>query len=442
MIRWLITLLFFLCAAQMAAAQSLWHYYPRAELPMPISNNAVTAALINGNPFVYSFAGIDSTKIHSGITNAAFRYDVLNNRWDTLPSLPDSVTRIPAAASTGKDKIYIIGGYHVFPNGNELSVDRVHIFDPGSNQYLPDGASVPTPIDDHVQAVWRDSLIYVITGWSNSSNVNKVQTYNPATDSWMAGTPVPNNGAYKVFGASGVIIGDTIYYPGGARFAFNFPLDSALRIGIIHPQQPDSITWSMTTPPWSLGYRMGAAVYQGQVLWLGGSAVSYNFNGSAYNGSGGVPPLGRIVRYDPLTGQAVVDSQAIVPVMDLRGVAAIAPGQFIIAGGMGSGQQVSAKTWLISDQPLSARAPVRSQVAPVTIQSFPLEGVITIHLHDPAWQPYQLELFDLAGRLIHREVVKRRTHRLLLLNSRAGLYLVRVQHAGQQVTAKVMIPGR
>ena len=43
---------------------------------------------------------------------------------------------------------------------------------------MPDGADIPKAIDDQVQAVWQDSLIYVITGWSNTTNVVDVQASN------------------------------------------------------------------------------------------------------------------------------------------------------------------------------------------------------------------------------------------------------------------------
>ena len=90
------------------------------------------------------------------------------------------------------DVAYVIGGYHVFA---DITVRAQ--FGPGTSvgsgheTWLTDGAPIPIPIDDHVQAVWRDSLIYVITGWSNNTNVAAVQIYDPALDQWSVGTPGP-----------------------------------------------------------------------------------------------------------------------------------------------------------------------------------------------------------------------------------------------------------
>ncbi|MCB0662798.1 MAG: hypothetical protein KDC24_08660, partial [Saprospiraceae bacterium] len=170
-----------------------------ASLPEPITNNAVEAIWDqNYEIWIYTFGGLDSTKAYDGIHKRAYRLNVFqpNAEWEQLHDLPTGPGRIAAAASEVKGRIYIIGGYEVLSNGGERSLDHVHIFDHASGQYLPDGAPIPVPIDDQVQAVWRDSLIYVITGWSNTGNVPNVQIYNPSEDSWMQGTPVPNNSQY------------------------------------------------------------------------------------------------------------------------------------------------------------------------------------------------------------------------------------------------------
>ncbi len=103
--------------------------------------------------------------------------------------------KIASAASVVKGKIYIIGGYHVFPDGHEKSSSKIHIYDPALNQYLENGADLPTPIDDHVQAVWNDSLIYVISGWSDSLIVNLVQVYNPGSH-WHYASSFPDEPGY------------------------------------------------------------------------------------------------------------------------------------------------------------------------------------------------------------------------------------------------------
>ena len=321
-------------------------------MPEPVSNHAVAAADVGGNLFVYTFSGIDTSKIYSGIHARCFKYDVSNDAWTSLPPLPGGKGRIAAAASHFKGKIYVVGGYEVLSTNAERSLREVHVFDPQTDSFLPDARSLFFPIDDHVQAVWRDSLLYVITGWSNTTNLMRVQVYEPVSDLWREATSVPNNDNYKVFGGSGTIIGDTIYYAGGASDNFNFPPTRYFRKGVINPNNPLQITWMGWTTDEALGYRMAASSLYDDPLWIGGSQVTYNFDGIAYNGSGGVPPLGTVKKYDVEIDSFQSYENVFPPHMDYRGLGKLSVGQFILAGGMMEDQIVSDRTFLLSyDEP-------------------------------------------------------------------------------------------
>ena len=322
-------------------------FYELPSIPTPVSNNAVTEAMVNGIPHVYSFSGIDETKIYSGIHKKAFRYNTQTQVWDEIAELPSGNGRIAAGASVVKNKIYIIGGYEVFSNGSEVSVDKTHIYNPETNSYETDGTPIPLAIDDHVQAVWRDSLIYVVTGWSNTTNFPNVQIYNPSNDEWTVGTSVPNTNDYKVFGASGAIIGDTIYYLGGAKSSSGFNISNSLRRGIIDPNDPTNITWSLVPNASENVYRAAALPIGNSIYWIGGSEITYNFNGIAYNGSGGVPPREDLTILMTETDTLITRvpdmfGNGMPQVMDLRGIASLNDGgRAIIVGGMMANQQVT-----------------------------------------------------------------------------------------------------
>ena len=265
------TLLLFLFSFSSLKAQSIF-WEDLAPMPERVTNNAVTEAFVDGIPYVYSFSGIDSTKACGNPHLRSFRYNTVTDEWETIAPLPDPQGgKIAAGASTVGNKIYIIGGYHVAPNCGEISSEKTHIYDPETNTYLPDGAPIPVAIDDQVQGVWRDSLIYVITGWSNTTNVVNVQIYNPSTDTWSVGTPIPNEVEWRVFGASGSIIGDTIYFAGGASRICNsnscFAPTATLRRGIINPDNPTEITWEGWENPAAQGYRMAASTWQDNPIW-------------------------------------------------------------------------------------------------------------------------------------------------------------------------------
>ncbi len=334
--KWLgILSLFSIC--QFANAQ-IWSETNLASLPEPVSNNAVCEGFSSEGMFAYSFSGIDSTLSSSGIHLKSWRFNTQTLQMEVLPDLPDSLGKIAAAASRVGNVIYIIGGYHVLPNGVEVSSEKVHRFDITQNQFLTDGSPIPTPIDDHVQAVYKDSLIFVVTGWSNNGNVTDVQVYNTYTDTWQVGTPTPNSNNYRCFGASGEIVGDTIYYFGGAA-GFNFSAQTELRKGYINPADPTEITWSELEPsPVNTTYRAAACVSDGAVHWIGGSTVTYNYNAIAYNGSGLVPPANAAVFYHP-NGNWGSEQGAALP-MDLRGIANLTDRRKIIIGGIGPDGEV------------------------------------------------------------------------------------------------------
>lgn len=350
-------------------AQGGWSWEERAPLPMPTANNAVCAGVVDGDPRVYSFGGIGAGLDRTAIHRKAYRYSTLSDSWTVLPELPDTSGKIASAANVVNGVAYVIGGYHVLAGSPfELSSDRVHRFDLGSEQWLADGAPVPIAIDDQVQAVWRDSLIYVITGWSNTTNVAAVQIYDPAMDAWGAATSVPNNNLYKVFGASGTIIGDTIFYYGGASLGSNFPAQDELRKGVIDPGDPTTITWSPAVPTGRPRYRTACGSFAERPFWVGGSAVSYNYDAVAYNGSGVVSPSGDLAVLDGAGGTLHAFPAAAAP-MDLRGLGELPSIGFHVCGGIGADAEVLAANWLVRPTVgMVDMSPARLKVYPVPSQ--------------------------------------------------------------------------
>lgn len=332
-------------------------------MPEPVSNNAVLGREIDGYVYYYSFGGIDSTKIYSGIHNRCWKYNDYEDEWTALPPMPDSLGRIAAGVSVIDTIAYVIGGYHVFEDGQELSFDDVFRFDLKNDVWLENGTPIPVKIDDHVQVTYKDSLIYVITGWSGSgfsgTNVANAQIYNPASNSWSVGTPVPNTNQYKAFGASGVIIEDTIYYFGGAKISgSNFLPANELRKGAINPDDPTDIEWSVLTTDYaayrSLAWPMNESTPvapEDFIHWIGGSANTYNYDGIAYDGSGGVISRDSSLIYGRFQNafQAFIGciswSKGIIDRMDLRTFIGYNNREYVImAGGMEGEQQVTAKT--------------------------------------------------------------------------------------------------
>lgn len=373
-----------------------WEITELAPMPERVTNSAVCEGFSAEGSFVYSFAGIDTSLAHEGIHLRSFRYHVETDTWDTIPNLPDDEGKIAPSASRVGNIIYIIGGYHVAANGNETSSSKVHRFDVAANQYLTDGTDIPIPIDDQVQAVWRDSLIYVVTGWSNTGNVTDVQIYDPSIDSWSVGTSVPVPNYYRVFGASGTIVGDTIYYFGGAGNGGSFPARREVRKGIISPNNPTEIEWSHFEFDEEVkGYRNACTESFGNIHWLGGSDRTYNFDGLAYFGGSVVSPIGRNLTFHHESGIWNSDTTLDLP-MDLRGLGDISDSVKYIVGGMWGDQVVSNKTLRLEWRQAPASAQVIEQ-KDVRLYPNPTHDILRVESEN-RFDLYQV--FGLTGRVV------------------------------------------
>jgi len=406
-----------------------------ANLPVSVSNNAVCEGFINNQPFVFSFAGIDSTKNYAGLHLKAFRYDVQTNNVMTLPDLPDTLGKIACAASRVGDTIYISGGYHVFSNGNEVSSNRMHRFDISTNSYLSDGNNIPVATDDHVQAVWRDSLIYLITGWNNTGNIPNVQIYNPYFNSWMQGTALPNNNIYKSFGASGMIYGDTIYYFGGAKSSFGFGIQNQLRKGIINPNDPTDITWSFEVPDDNInGYRMAATTVGSTLHWIGGSNITYNYNGIAYNGSGGVPTSNRDLFISVESIHWSENFLTEIP-MDLRGIANVSDSVKYIMGGMIANQEVTNKIYKL-EWDLTFLTQNEGNSNSIQVQFYP--NPVSDKLFVKSNNSLNLEICNTLGQVVFKGQFPKGTHSIYTGHLSEGIYYLRSESANGSSNQKLI----
>lgn len=432
-----ILLLFVIITAFSGALLAQVTFEELATMPERVSNNAVASATVNGVPYIYSFSGIDSTKAWSGIHLKSYRYNTTQDSWQRIADLPDpNGGKIAAGASTINNKIYIIGGYHVASNLNETTSAKVHIYDPETNTYLPDGANIPKAVDDHVQAIYRDSLIFLVSGWSNFNNVRDVQIYDPANDTWQVGTPIPNGAKWRVFGGSGTIIGDTLYYAGGAGNwnGSNFPPTTYLRKGYINPENPTDITWIGEDKPLAKGYRMAAGQFENKAIWIGGSDVTYNFDGIAYNNSGGVSPLSRVSLYEPPNGNITQFFDMTPTIMDLRGLSQISNNQYIIAGGMETEQAVSNKAFLIHIEQLTNHKEI-SLLEKTTVFPNPASHNLSISKSGD----YQIKLVDIVGK-VHLEDECSDDSHLNITDLNNGIYFLQIIENKQVVgVEKILI---
>ncbi len=432
-----ITFTFFFTALFLAgSAQPGFEWLELQPMPEPVANNAVVEGYSGDTLCVYSFTGIGLGLTPNDIHLKAWRYNTETAVWSQLPDVPDAMGKIAAGASRVGDTLYIIGGYNVFPNFSETTSPKVHRFNTQTNSWMGDGADTPTPIDDHVQAVWRDSLIFCISGWSNNGNVNDVQIYDPYQNAWTAATSTPNTNTFTAFGASGTIIGDTIYYMGGAQIAgFSFNATSILRRGIIDPNDPTAIVWQeLLAAPGPDGYRMAATNYAGRAIWIGGSGEAYNFDGLAYSDGEGVEPLNLIRSFGADGSLWITYWPTPFAVMDLRGIAVASANSWIVAGGIGPNQVVSDRVFQISTASLGVAEPQR-----------PIIGIAQDHslftLRFDRSLSGRIRVIDMTGKTVAVKTIASDRVEIDLHQFPAGLYVFAlVEEPGISQTLKVINP--
>lgn len=322
-----------------------WDVSPGPALPTAVANNAVAAATVNGRPWLFSFLGLESGRDFRAITTRAFALDVGGGRWERLPAVPGRVGRLAATAQSLGERVYVFGGYEVAADGTETTSPATDIYVASERRYAR-GADQPVPLDDTVSGVWRDRLIFLVSGWSTDRTVWTVQAYDPTADRWIAATPIPGT---PVFGHAGGLVNDTMVYCGGAKMLGavtpKYGISGECFRGDVDPDHPASITWrAIAAHPGPPRYRAAAGpvrtAAQAGIMFVGGTANPYNYNGIGYDGRPAEPEAATWI-YDVTTDtwRDGVDERGLEAELEafyMRGGAARLPFASIIKSGPNS----------------------------------------------------------------------------------------------------------
>ena len=168
-------------------------------------------------------------------------------------------------------KIYVIGG-----RATDGVVAVNEVYDPITDKWFTK-TPIPTPVSAYASAV-VDGKIYVIGGLSpvtnstSTSRVNLNQIYDPNTDTWSLGAPLPNNQTSISAGATtGVMAPKRIYVIGD---------------GLNQIYNPSNDSWTVGEPIPDSAHRLQnlddaeIAVVNDQLYALGGV---YEQNGQYYS---------------------------------------------------------------------------------------------------------------------------------------------------------------
>ena len=313
-------------------------------LPEPVSNNAVALAETADGPGLISAMGLGPGKTWRDVHARVFFLPIDGTSWRELQSVPGSGGRLAGTSVLVAGEVLVIGGYTVAADHSESSVPRVQRLRPASGSYAG-LAPMPVPVDDAVALVYRDRFVYLVSGWHDSGNVNLVQLYDASEDRWVQATPFPGR---PVFGHAGGMVGGTMVICDGVAIGTLkdrprvFEAEASCFVGTIDPLDPRRIEWRRLDHHGGPAlYRMAATGSQrlGSIVFAGGSANPYNYDGIGYNGMPSEPSA-RVFAYHVADGRWEDIGSLPEASMDHRGLVEHA-GYFYLIGGMTADQQVS-----------------------------------------------------------------------------------------------------
>ena len=223
---------------------------------MPTSDRGVATAIDN-NGRIYFFTSIQPN---------SYRYNPSLDSWSII-SAPTTTRAWEAGAVKGSDgRIYLIGG-EGSGSGNPLNL--VQIYDPGTNSWTM-GSPMPTA-RYQLGVAMVGGFIYAIGGRNSGggSPLTTVEVYDPATDSWSSASAMPT--ARNQFGITVGADGQIYCIGGKTSYINNFgPF-----FDIVEIYNPVTDTWG-TGPalPGGLG-EMDATISGGTIYVMGGTNGSF-----------------------------------------------------------------------------------------------------------------------------------------------------------------------
>lgn len=171
-------------------------------MPHPVHHAAVTS--LNGKMYLFGGFGLPPSGPPGwNPVDKSWEYDPETDAWKALAPIPTARGGGVAAGLNGK--IYVIGGAGPMPDASsptirprqpQRSLGTVEEYDLRTNTWRT-RSPMPTPCN-HMGGEVVNGKIYVIGGRLSGAfiigfpgNINLVQVYNPATDSWLTKSPMP-----------------------------------------------------------------------------------------------------------------------------------------------------------------------------------------------------------------------------------------------------------
>ena len=186
--------------------------------PRPVKAHGYQLAA-NGN-YIYAFGGFSYSKVHKPkwkSLDQIDRYDIKNNKWETIGNL--STPRSSNVAVTINGKVYLVGGWNSTPKfENDLDgkfLDTIEVFDLFSEKIEEASFKLPKPLRRALTGIDYDGKILLIGGLGEGAShfelLSKVTAINPEDGSSQELTPLP----FATFAPAAGILNNELMVFGG-----------------------------------------------------------------------------------------------------------------------------------------------------------------------------------------------------------------------------------
>jgi N-acetylneuraminic acid mutarotase len=161
-----------------------------------------------------------------------------------------------------RGQLYVASPGNVFENAGNPQPPHLHRYNPATNSWV----ELAPPPRNHALGVMRaiNGELYLVGGFEggNRSTVASaaLDVYNPATNSWTPGPPMPTARS----GATGQVLNGVLYMVGGSDFFGNV-------FATVEAYSPSTNSW--TTKAAMPGARrvLASALLNGKLFAIGGS---------------------------------------------------------------------------------------------------------------------------------------------------------------------------
>jgi N-acetylneuraminic acid mutarotase len=175
-------------------------------------------------------------------------YDPATDTWENKTSIP-TTRNGGLQANVVDNKIYVIGGQVPSPLGIINPSNATDVYDPATDSWSK-MASIPTAVIGYASAVLNNK-IYIIGGGTATAMVrnatNQVQIFDPKTNQWTNGTPIPIGVCYaRACATTGVLAPKRIYVIGGT-LKYNYQHTSPPATDMNQVYNPEAGNWSVAS---------------------------------------------------------------------------------------------------------------------------------------------------------------------------------------------------